>query len=155
MNEIDRDLEQRLRRLEVSLPVGAQTLPLTADRRAVRLAGGATGLIASLLLVAGVAAGGVRLVTLATAPGEGLFNPGQPLHCSGVERMTPQDADRFLRAQGYDVTWQIEDRDPRTPYRLSETPPERGFVIDGVAHGVKLTMIVEVGENAEPVHKDC
>ena len=40
--------------------------------------------------------------------GESAFNKGQPLYCSGVELMTPPEADQWLRDRGYTVEWQME-----------------------------------------------
>ena len=61
--------------------------------------------------------------------GESAFNKGQPLYCSGVELMTPPEADQWLRDRGYTVEWQMEGF-PGGP-RLSETPPEAGMIANG------------------------
>ena len=71
---------------------------------------------------------------------EGLFNPGQPLACTGVERMTPPEAADWFAQHGYTVTWQIETRNggstkDASTSRQSSTPPQTGYVIDGVLEG--------------------
>ena len=79
----------------------------------------------------------------------GLFTPGQPLHCSGVDRMTPAEAAPVLEALGYDVTWQVEDRDRLTSGQTRE-PPKSGFIIEGIVHGRAMVLVVEVGSRATP-----
>ncbi len=91
--------------------------------------------LASLVvgLVLGVGAGFATAASVVVRTdvhtAEGAFNKGQPLYCSGVELMTPPEADQWLRDRGYTVEWQI-DHFPGGP-RLSETPPEEGMIANG------------------------
>ncbi len=84
----------------------------------------------------------------------GAFDPGQPLHCSGVQAMTPPDAGAWLAAQGYTVTWQIEDQDNHTSTQ-SGVAPTTGYVIDGVLRGADLLLVVETGAAAQAVPSAC
>jgi len=121
----------------------------------MRRAGSIAGVILAIAsggAMAGVAVGRPPGPAGATPIGHpGLFNPGQPLHCSGIERMRPPEAARFLEALGYAVTWQVEDRDALTS-RQTSVPPATGFIIEGVVHGRAMLLVVEVGSRATPAN---
>lgn len=84
----------------------------------------------------------------------GAFDPGQPLHCSGVQTMTPANAAAWLAARGYAVTWQIEDQDNHTSTQSGVAPPN-GYVINGVLRGEDLLLVVETGAAAHSVPPAC
>jgi len=123
----DDELMARLRAME-----GSEWVP---DRR--RRARGSVIPVAVVSLAVGLVLGvGAGFATAANVvvrtdvhTGESAFNKGQPLYCSGVELMTPPEADQWLRDRGYTVEWQMEGF-PGGP-RLSETPPEEGMIANG------------------------
>ena len=43
------------------------------------------------------------------------FEPGQPLHCSGIQTMTPREAGRTLTAMGYRVRFVLDTGDDVVP----------------------------------------
>ncbi len=77
------------------------------------------------------------------------------LACTGVWKMSPPEAEQYLVARGYSVTWQIEDQAAGTSV-LSKQPPTAGYIIEGVLVGRDLTLVVEVGPEAQPANvADC
>lgn len=85
-----------------------------------------------LVAVLGVATGAAAATVVfrdagGTAPG--VFTAEDPLYCNGLHELSPVQADPLLRDLGYEVTWQIEDRDARTS-RQSSTPPGDGFIVE-------------------------
>ena len=155
----DQSLEQALMSLEQRVNVTGGPPPF---RRRSAVRGKATVLVAALAvaLVGGV----VTASGLFTATGRpGAFNPGQPLHCSGVAAMDPVTADAWLRDHGYDVTWQIEDVTPSEgkpgpdSSRQSDTPPAQGKIAGAVITNSsrhELIVVVEIGEGARGTD-DC
>ena len=127
MSTSDEDLGARLRAMENG--------EWTPDRRPrargkvipVALASLVVGLV--LGVGAGFATAASVVVRTDVHTGESAFNRGQPLYCSGVELMTPPEADQWLRDRGYTVEWQMEGF-PGGP-RLSETRPDEGMIANG------------------------
>ncbi len=123
----DEDLDARLRAMESG--------EWTPDRRRRTRGRVLPVAVASLVvgLVLGVGAGFATAASVVVRTdvhtGESAFNKGQPLYCSGVELMTPPEAEQWLRDRGYTVEWQM-DHFPGGP-RLSETPPEEGMIANG------------------------
>jgi len=157
-NDLDPGLEgalrDRLARLEAAAPAALPPMLPAAATRTHKLRGLGLALAAVLLVGAATAAGNA---VLNNARGhEGLFNPGQALACTGVELMSPPEAARWFAQHGYTVTWQIETRNggstkDASTSRQSSTPPQTGYVIDGVLEGDHvLTMVVETGPAAQP-----
>ena len=102
-NDLDPGLEgalrDRLARLEAAAPAAAPPLMPFPAPRTHKLRGLGLALAAVLLVGAATAAG---TTVLNNARGhEGLFNPGQPLACTGVERMTPPEAADWFAQHGY------------------------------------------------------
>lgn len=150
MNSFDDQLRERLERIEASAEVpdrpGRGRKPLRAGRP--------IGIAAGLLL-AGVLAGGVGAAALDAVRGyPGVFATGGALACSDIRDMAPPRADEILTELGYEVTWQIEDRDSGTSVTSTE-PPAAGYTQEGVLHGQKLLLVVETGTKAEPVGPGC
>lgn len=150
MNGFDGQLNTRLARLEAAAPAGAPPSLGRVARLRSRV-GGIALAVAATLLVTGVAVGGIALVSNGVIGHEGLFNPGQPLHCSGVNEMSPSVAQQWLTERGYSVTWQIEDQDARTSQQAA-VPPTSGYIIEGVLKGNQLTLVVETGNAARPAN---
>lgn len=150
MNGFDGQMRERLARLESAAPTGAPP-NLGRARRFRSRVGGLALAVAATLLLAGVAVGGVVVISSGVVGHEGLFNPGQPLRCSGVDKMSPPVAQQWLNERGYTVTWQIEDQDAHTS-RQTSVPPTSGYIIDGILHGNQLTLVVETGANAQPAN---
>ena len=63
------------------------------------------GLLVALLAVAAAAFGCSRPAEVAQGT-ESLLNPGQALHCSGIERLSPVPAEQELQSRGYEVSWE-------------------------------------------------
>jgi hypothetical protein len=91
----------------------------------------------------------------------GAFNPGQPLHCMGVAKMTPREAAAWLDSHGYDdVTWQVEDTTPGVPKgqqrsEQRDTAPSTGKIAGAVfITRTELIVVVETGSRAITVD-DC
>jgi hypothetical protein len=60
--------------------------------------------------------------------------------------MTPPEADAAIRARGYTVTWQIEDRASRSS-RIDAQPPTTGYVIGGFVNEMHAHVVVD----AQPI----
>ena len=151
---LDIELRDRLARLEAAAPGALPPMLPAPATRTHKLRGLGLALAAVLLIGAATTAGSAVLNEARSH--EGLFNPGQPLACTGVERMTPPEAADWFAQHGYTVTWQIETRNggstkDASTSRRSSTPPQTGYVIDGVLEGDHiLTMVVETGPAAQP-----
>lgn len=102
----------------------------------------------ALVAVAGasLAVGAIRLGDSGVRSAPGVFSEGQPLHCSGLDEMTLADADRFVRARGFTVFWQIEN--PAGEAVMSAVPPATGSIAGGVLtdHGTIVIVIDPSGE---------
>ena len=140
-------LRGRLARLESALPSARE---VSTRRRS----GLAVPSALALLLIGGAAgtAGAAALDAVRSSPG--VFSPDGALACSNVRTMSPSSADEALRQLGYQVTWQIEDRDAGTSV-TSTVPPASGYVQDGVLHGRDLLIVVETGNAATPAGPGC
>lgn len=148
----DRMLSQQLQALEAQVVVTGAA-PARPTRRAPRMRTVLGAAMATLIVAGGVAVAGGALNGTARP---GAFNPGQPLHCSGIAAMTPVAADRWLRDHGYDVTWQVEDKTPgvakgqATSYQ-SATPPDTGLIAGAVItskSAQEVIVVVETGAGA-------
>ena len=127
MSISDEELGARLRGMESGDWVRDPRRPTRRSVVPVALASLVAGLIVGVGAGFATAANVVVRTDVHTA--ESAFNKGQPLYCSGVEFMTPREADRWLRDRGYTVEWQI-DHFPGGP-RLSDTPPDEGMIANG------------------------
>jgi hypothetical protein len=150
LDPFDTQLRGRMERLEASLPHKAPF-----PRRSTSRAKWTAGVIALVLaaLTTGVALG-ATVFSDAVRGHPGLFAPGGALQCSGIQEMSPPQAANVLEELGYSVTWQIENRDDGSSIQ-SPRPPTEGYVIEGVLNGRDMTLVVEVGENAEPASPVC
>jgi len=148
----DQMLGQQLQALEQQVPVTGGPPP-RVPHRGPRARTVLVGVAAALVLAGGAAVAGGAL-NATSRPGA--FNPGQPLHCSGIAAMTPRQADRWLRDHGYVVTWQVEDRTPGVPKgqqksSQSTTPPTEGLIAGAVITDPgrhELIVVVETGVGA-------
>lgn len=148
--DFDARLKDRLLRLEDEMP---DKVPRTRASRSLPLSALALALVGILGMATGVAASSIVFREAAgTAPG--VFSFQGPLYCSGIHQMAPADADPLLRELGYDVTWQIEDRDEKTSLQ-STIPPSDGFIVEGAIIGGELILVVERGREVEPVPDSC
>lgn len=127
MSTSDDELAARLRAMESSEWVPDRRRRARGRVLPVALASLVLGLV--LGVGAGFATAASVVVRTDVHTAEGAFNKGQPLYCSGVELMTPPEADQWLRDRGYTVEWQM-DHFPGVP-KLSETPPEEGMIANG------------------------
>jgi hypothetical protein len=154
MDDFDWRLQQRLERLEGSLPMPTSVRrPVGVGRRlSVTVASG----IAIVALLTGGIAGAVGAVIVSNAATghPSVFGSGEPLECTRIQAMTPPNAGELLTELGYSVTWQIEDRD-RGTYEQTPIAPPDGYIIDGVLVRGNLILVVERGENAVPVSPSC
>lgn len=131
----------RLARLESELPLEH---PASSRRRRVRL-----GIPAAAVAVLAVTfAGGAmarEIVQETSWRSSGLFTPGGPLRCSKLRNMSPKEAAPILEALGYHVVWQ-DEHIPGQEVRQTETPPDGGYLTDGISNGSNLVLMVD----AEP-----
>jgi hypothetical protein len=151
--DLDAALRDRLSHLEAAAPGALPPMLPAVTTRTHKLRGLGLALAAVVLIGGAATAGSVVFNNAIGRPG--LFNAGQPLACTGVERMTPPEAAHWLSQHGYTVTWQIEARTggstkESSTSTQSATPPQTGYVIDGVLEGKHLTMVVETGPGATP-----
>lgn len=148
-------LRARIERLESTIQVDSMPsiAPDRSRRRLTLLAAGA----AALLLVLG---GGAVIGRHAQGPNEpraasGVTNPGGPFACAPIARMTPPEADAYMRARGYAVQWQIEER-PSGRFWHSDVPPKSGHPIAGVVVGKRqILYVVEIGPGAVMAGDPC
>lgn len=144
-------LKERLLRLEEGMPDMAKMrrrrnsslrLPLTIV------------VLVGLLGVASGAAAATVVFREAGGSAPGVFTAEGPLYCSGVHEMSPAQAHPLLRDLGYEVTWQIEDRDAKTSIQ-SSSPPSDGFIVEGAIVRGELILVVERGQSVERVADPC
>lgn len=147
--EFDARLRERMLRLEDEMP--AMSTKTTAGRP-LRWSASALVLVGVLGMATGAAASTAFQEAVGSAPG--VFSSQGALYCSRIQQMAPVDADPLLRELGYEVTWQLEDRDANT-YVRSATPPSDGFIVEGVIIGRDLVLVVERGEDVEQVGDPC
>ena len=151
----DAQLRSRIDRLGSSIQFDpmSPSVPERSRRRLAILAAAA----AALLLTIG---GGAAIGRHAQGPNEpraasGVTNPGGPLACAPIARMTPPEADAYIRSHGYAVRWQVEER-PSGRFWQSDTPPESGHPIAGVVIGKgQILYVVEVGPAAIMAGDPC
>jgi hypothetical protein len=151
MESFDDQLRERLERIEASAQVPDRPGKAPRPRRAGRPIAVAAGLV-----LAGLLAGGVGAAALEAVRGyPGVFSSGGALACSNIQKMSPPRADELLTQLGYEVTWQIENRDTSASSTSTEAPVV-GYIQEGVLHGQKLLIVVETGSKAVPVgSSDC
>jgi hypothetical protein len=89
------------------------------------------------------------------------FEPGQPLHCSGVLQMDPVEAQAALLKMGYAVTWRHIIKSGTYVELLMVPPPGTVIVDDGTSVGTDgqlLLALIDAGDPAAipvPVPSDC
>ena len=127
MTVSDEDLGARLRAMESGDWAPDRRRRTRSGLIPVAVVSLAAGL--ALGLGAGLATATPVIVRTDIHVAEGAFNKGQPLYCSGVELMTPREADQWLRDRGYTPEWQT-DHFPGGP-KVSETPPDEGMIVNG------------------------
>jgi hypothetical protein len=148
-------LRTRIERLESSIQVGS--MPSIAPERSRRRLTLVAAVAAAILLVLG---GGAVIGRHAQGPNEpraasGVTDPGGPFACAPIARMTPPEADAYMRARGYAVQWQIEER-PSGRFWHSDEPPESGHPITGVVVGERqILYVVEIGPAAIMAGDPC
>lgn len=151
MNEdFDVHLKERLLRLEEEMPEMPSRKPRWSS---LKLPLSVVVLVAVLGVATG-AAGASVVFREAGGTAPGVFTAEGPLYCSGLHEMAPVQADPLLRDLGYEVTWQIEDRDARTSVQ-SSTPPGDGFIVEGALIDGQLILVVERGQDVERVADPC
>jgi hypothetical protein len=151
-NKFDDKMRLRLSRLEDSIPVGLPS-PKRPARRPLRLSFGVMFGIAMACLLAGAVAG-ATVVSSGVRGQPGLFAPGGTFACTQIREMPPQRAGEVLAELGYDVTWQVEDRDSGSTQQTAEAP-NQGFIVEGVLHGQQLLLVVEQGKGAQAATSTC
>jgi hypothetical protein len=80
---------------------------------------------------------------------QGLFGVGGAFNCTDIQVMEPDRAGAALAELGYDVIWQVEDRDAGTSQQTTEAPSD-GYIVEGVLLEDKLLLVVERGAIATP-----
>lgn len=153
MNEPEDALRARLARLERSVEVGTVP-PMSVLRRdgwrGRRLTAPLLIGAGMLLFGSGAVVGSRILAPDEPVAREGFANVGQPFHCAGLELMIPPEADAAIRARGYTITWQIEDKAAGSS-RLDARPPATGYVIGGFVEEMHAHVVVETGPAAVPI----
>lgn len=153
MDPFDLRLHQRLARLEAAAPEPQvarsrrKTLRAQVAHRSL--------LVAAVFIVAAFAAGGAvgRYIAPNEAIGHpGLENPGEPFYGAGLQCMTPPQADAVIKAKGFEVSWQIENRDAEGNGTtiISTLPPPAGVVEAGFVQGNTAHVVVSIGSGAQP-----
>jgi hypothetical protein len=151
-NRFDDKMRHRLSRLEDSIPVGGPSGRRPA-RRPLRISVSAVFGIAAACLLAGAVAG-ATVVSSGVQSQPGLFAPGGIFACTQIREMSPQQAGGALAELGYDVTWQVEDRDSGSSQPTAEAPKD-GFIVEGVLDGSQLLLVVARGAGVQPVPSTC
>ena len=89
------------------------------------------------------------------------FEPGGPLHCSGILQLSPPDAERALQAHGFRLSWRATwSTGPNAGYADKRLSPPDGWITE-TAIGSDGELIVFVTEPARPMGpraefpKDC
>jgi hypothetical protein len=148
-------LRIRIDRLGSSIRVDA--MPSVVARRSPRRLALLAAVGAALLLAIGGGAVIGRHAQGLNEPraGLGVTNQGGPLSCAPLARMTPPEADAYMRARGYAVRWQIEER-PSGRFWQSDVPPDTGHPIAGVLIDEhRILYVVEVGPAAVVAGDPC
>lgn len=151
MDDFDAELRTRLTALEQSVVVPeSNPSRWTWVRR--------SAVIVGAVVVVGAGAAGATAVgrqVFEAQPAVGLFSPEGLLSCSGVWDMTPEEAEDYLADRGYTVVWQVERPHADHP-AINDEPPKQGYIIEGVADGNEITLVVETGPDAAPANvEDC
>lgn len=137
-------LRARLERLTAAIPVEPLAVP---GGRRPRAAGGRRWLRAGALAIATlllVSLGAVAAVVWIGKPSadSGAFARGGPLYCTGVDQLSPPDAERWLTDHDLTAHWQVEDRAAKTSVSQEE-PPAHGSITDALelADGHVLVLV--------------
>jgi hypothetical protein len=149
--KFDVHLKERLLRLEEEMP--DMSTRRTRPNRSLRLPLAVVVLVGILGIATGAAAASV-VMREAGGSAPGVFTAEGPLYCSGIHEMSPGQADPLLRELGYQVTWQIEDRDAKTSVQ-SAKPPSNGFIVEGAIVNGELILVVERGQGVQRVADPC
>jgi hypothetical protein len=81
------------------------------------------------------------------------FAPGQPLHCSGILQLRPQQAEQALRRYRFRLSWRLETATgPNTGFSDVRLEPPAG-VISGSGIGSNGELIIFVSDPAAPFGK--
>ncbi|HEV2125577.1 MAG TPA: hypothetical protein VGW38_22725 [Chloroflexota bacterium] len=80
------------------------------------------------------------------------LSPGQPLHCSGIERLGPVAAEEELVRRGYRVSWQYFDGPDMTS--RFERPPGDAVVLGiDIRDGNEAHVLAEPFDPRSPHHR--
>jgi hypothetical protein len=148
MDEFDTALHSRLGALEASVPISARPEHRRVRRR---FSLGTTLGIAAACLLAGAVTGSAVTNQVRSYPG--LFGPDEIFHCSKLQEMAPPEAAAALAGLGYRVTWQVES--PTEQTRLSEVPPDEGFIVGGALVDGGLLVVVQTGPRGDWQPQPC
>lgn len=78
------------------------------------------------------------------------FEPGQPLHCSGILQLSPQQAELALQSLGYRLSWRLQwSTGGNSGYSDLRLRAPEGF-INGSAVGSDGELIIFVADPARP-----
>ncbi len=160
MDHDDRDLAERLSRLEASIPAPDDLPVLGAAKRRNRVAVSIAMAPILVLAVVVTAAAGAYVVSNTVRDLPGIENPGQPLAGARMECMSPREAEAFLARHGFvRVDWQIESGTPGVDGRKGHTSslhqasaPEHGYVVPGsLLDDGSVIMVVDQTDGATAV----
>ena len=156
MDDFEWRLRARLLALERAVPVSQRQIEQGGRNVGIkRTAIAAIGAVVALIVIGG-AVGGAFIVNGTPHGHEGFENPGEPFHGTGISCRTPPVADQLLRASGYSVQWQVENRgtDGHGSTTFSSTPPDRGVIEGGFVDGSVAYVVVAIGRGAHD-HPGC
>ena len=163
MNDPARDpfedrLRERLERLTLAIPVDPPAMSARTDRAGApwrARSWRAIALTAALVALVSLGTAAVLLEIGHPSTSTSAFAAGEPLHCSGVDQLSPRDAAAWLADRGMEVRWQVEERAQRT-FDHTAGPPDRGAIIDALAlPDGTLLVLVDAGRDAPLPPKPC
>jgi len=150
----DDRLRSRLERLTAAIPVAPLETPATGRitrRRPFRV------VLAAAAMVVLISLGATAAILELNRPSAqaGAFAEGGPLHCSGVDQLTPVDAQRWIAAHGLTARWQREDRSTGDSTTTSD-PPDQGVIIDALAlDPTTVLILVDLGRTEPLPARPC
>ena len=151
----DDRLRARLDRLTAAIPVEPRSAAVMPTRAIRRRPLGAALAAAAMVVVVSLGATAAFIALNEPAARSGAFAIGGPLHCSGVDQMTPREAERWMTARGLRSPWQQEDRVGDTSATV-EGAPDRGFIIDALELDEQtLLVLVDLGREQPLALRSC
>lgn len=148
----DDRLRSRLERLTAAIPVEPLvTMDASPRRRSLRV----VLVAASMVILLSLGTTAAILEWNRPSARAGAFTPGGPLHCSGVDQMTPIQAAQWLAEHGLAARWQREDRSTGTT-ATTDDPPDRGAIIDALTlDPTTVLVLIDLGRTEPLAPRPC